>query len=78
MRQSFKKFEVLIVDDGSTDNTVDVIKPYLKRDSRFRLLQKPNGGLSSARNYGNHAPLLANTSAKTSSVIILMLCSAAV
>ena len=50
--QSLKEFEVLIVDDGSTDDTVDLVKPYLEKDARFRLLQKTNGGLSSARNYG--------------------------
>ncbi len=50
--QSLKEFEVLIIDDGSTDDTANVVQPYLERDSRFRLLQKPNGGLSSARNYG--------------------------
>ena len=51
-RQSFKEFEVLIVDDGSTDNTAEVVKSFCQRDSRFRLLQKQNGGLASARNYG--------------------------
>jgi glycosyltransferase involved in cell wall biosynthesis len=50
--QSFDNFEVLIVDDGSTDNTADVAKVFCKQDSRFQLLQKVNGGLSSARNYG--------------------------
>lgn len=51
-RQSFKKFEVLIVDDGSTDNTAEIVTSFCQRDPRFRLLQKQNGGLASARNYG--------------------------
>jgi len=51
-KQTFSDFEVLIVDDGSTDNTADVVQKFCQRDSRFKLLQKSNGGLSSARNYG--------------------------
>ncbi|MGV2829970.1 glycosyltransferase family 2 protein [Myxosarcina sp. GI1(2024)] len=51
-RQSFKQFEALIVDDGSTDDTALIAQSFCRRDRRFRLLQKPNGGLSSARNYG--------------------------
>jgi glycosyltransferase involved in cell wall biosynthesis len=51
-RQSFQEFEVFIVDDGSTDDTVEVVRPFKERDSRFQLLHKHNGGLSSARNYG--------------------------
>lgn len=51
-RQSFQDFEVIVVDDGSFDGTALVVKPYIERDSRFKLLQKQNGGLSSARNYG--------------------------
>ncbi|BAY25923.1 glycosyltransferase involved in cell wall biogenesis [Calothrix sp. NIES-2100] len=52
--QSFGDYEVLIVDDGSTDETAEIALTFSRRDSRFQLLQKPNGGLSSARNYGLH------------------------
>ncbi|MEM6755388.1 MAG: glycosyltransferase family A protein [Cyanobacteria bacterium P01_C01_bin.38] len=55
-KQTFSDFEVLIVDDGSTDDTAAVVQKFCQRDSRFKLLQKVNGGLSSARNYGiSHA-----------------------
>lgn len=51
-RQSYSEFEAIVVDDGSTDATSEIVESFCKRDSRFRLLQKQNGGLSSARNYG--------------------------
>jgi glycosyltransferase involved in cell wall biosynthesis len=50
--QSFQNFEAIVVDDGSSDGTELVVKSYAEKDSRFILLQKQNGGLSSARNYG--------------------------
>ncbi|MBW4526557.1 MAG: glycosyltransferase family 2 protein [Phormidium tanganyikae FI6-MK23] len=53
-RQSLEAFEAIVVDDGSTDSTAEVAERFCQRDSRFRLLKKSNGGLSSARNAGIH------------------------
>ena len=50
--QSYKDFEVFCVNDGSTDNSRNIILNYVNTDSRFKLLDKENGGLSDARNYG--------------------------
>src|SRR3954453_47588 len=50
--QTYRDWECLIVDDGSTDNTEEVATEWMRRDSRFKLLSKPNGGVSSALNYG--------------------------
>ncbi len=52
--QTFSDFEVLIINDGSTDRTAEVVAEFIQRDSRFKLLHKQNGGLSSARNFGIH------------------------
>lgn len=49
LRQSYRDFEILVVDDGSTDDTPGRIRPYL---DRVRYLPKPNGGTGSARNLG--------------------------
>ncbi len=51
-KQTFSDFEVLVVDDGSTDDTAAIVQKFCQRDTRFQLLKKQNGGLSSARNYG--------------------------
>ena len=50
--QTLKDIEVIIVNDGSPDNSQDIIDKYVKKYNNFYGYKKPNGGLSSARNYG--------------------------
>lgn len=50
--QTYKNFEVLLIDDGSSDNSSEICKSFLKKDHRFIYHRKVNGGLSDARNYG--------------------------
>lgn len=50
INQSYKDFEVIVVDDGSTDETYSIMESYAKTDNRFILIRKSNGGVSSARN----------------------------
>lgn len=49
--QSYPNWECIIVDDGSTDNTVAVIKEFIKNDSRFSFYNLEHKGVSYARNY---------------------------
>ena len=48
--QSYGNIQIIVVDDGSTDRTLDIINEYSQRDSRIDIIIKDNGGVSSARN----------------------------
>ena len=48
--QSFTDWEAVVVDDGSTDATTELLRTLSARDPRFRIIRQPNGGVSKARN----------------------------
>mgnify|MGYP000362153697 CR=1 FL=1 len=52
LSQSFKNYELILVNDGSTDNSLNICNHYSKKDSRIRIINGPNGGVSKARNKG--------------------------
>ena len=52
INQSYKNFEVLLVNDGSVDDSAMICKEFAEKDSRIRYFEKENGGVSSARNLG--------------------------
>ena len=52
LNQTFKDFELILVDDGSPDNCPAICDEYAKKDNRVIVIHKENGGLSSARNAG--------------------------
>lgn len=52
LQQSYHDLEVILVDDGSPDNCPQLCDEWARRDSRIRVVHKPNGGLSDARNAG--------------------------
>ncbi|WP_153059149.1 glycosyltransferase family 2 protein, partial [Streptococcus suis] len=55
-KQTYKRLEVLIVDDGSPDKSIEKAKAITQGDDRFIYLQKKNSGLADARNMGlDHA-----------------------
>lgn len=55
MKQTYANFELLLVDDGSCDKSLEICKLLEKRDSRINLIQQNNSGVSSARNAGINA-----------------------
>ena len=52
IRQTYFCWELLLVDDGSTDSSGSICDNYARRDERIRAIHKTNGGVSSARNVG--------------------------
>ena len=50
--QTYENFEVLIINDGSTDSSLDIIKKICKSDNRFKYFDIANNGVSNARNIG--------------------------
>lgn len=50
--QSYKNIEILLIDDGSTDDSSNICDEYAKKDTRIKVIHKSNGGLSDARNVG--------------------------
>jgi len=50
--QEYSDWECIIVNDGSPDDVSEVVQQWINQDSRFKYLEKENGGLSSARNFG--------------------------
>lgn len=52
LNQTYKNIELIIVDDGSTDKTANIIDEISKRDIRIKVIHQQNGGVSSARNNG--------------------------
>lgn len=52
LNQTFKNFEIICVNDGSQDKSIDILKEYKEKDNRIIIIQQENKGVSSARNAG--------------------------
>jgi glycosyltransferase involved in cell wall biosynthesis len=52
LAQTLKEIEIVAVNDGSDDTSLEILRDYESRDSRIKVINKPNGGVSSARNEG--------------------------
>lgn len=52
LAQTYQNLEILVVDDGSCDRTVEIVQAYAAKDDRIRLIQQTNAGVAAARNRG--------------------------
>ena len=48
LSQTYKNLEIIFVNDGSKDNSLDILREYERKDTRIRVFDKENGGSSSA------------------------------
>lgn len=52
LAQTYRNFELIVVNDGSPDSCWQIMQRYAAQDARVRIFNKENGGVSSARNFG--------------------------
>jgi len=52
LNQTYPHWEQIVVDDGSVDGTADVVRPFIREDSRIRMIRQSQGGEAAARNAG--------------------------
>lgn len=55
VNQTYRDIEIILVDDGATDNSGRICDEYAERDARIRVIHKRNGGVCDARNAGTQA-----------------------
>ncbi len=55
LKQTYKNFEAICVNDGSTDNSLDILRSYEKKDSRIKVITKKNSGYGNTMNVGMDA-----------------------
>lgn len=52
INQTYQNWNAILINDGSTDNSLEILQKFVKKDNRFLIIDKPNGGVASARNAG--------------------------